>query len=164
MHLCNSEIPFYQLLGIIIFFYIKFNVLPMLCFGKLATTTGKQTQLDSFLLVSLPVCKIGNIIAFMSETILTPRVRGKVFIERLLLIFVGITPACAGKSICTSSMRPCGRDHPRVCGEKAVRFSHALRLVGSPPRVRGKGSLRPPPPLPQGITPACAGKSPAHCP
>ena len=50
-------------------------------------------------------------------------------------------------------------DHPRVCGEKCKAVSQRSQILGSPPRVRGKGAggaggtgiVR--------ITPACAGKS-----
>ena len=90
-----------------------------------------------------------------------PRVRGKGIFNRYLFAAARITPACAGKSapmvigICRH------RDHPRVCGEKAPSIHPALAETGSPPRVRGKAT-----PLRErrnfdGITPACAGKSPA---
>ena len=92
----------------------------------------------------------------------------------------GITPACAGKSAAIPVTRRCGRDHPRLCGEKIPLFSenHSspgspprvcgekcppgkffFMTVGSPPRMRGKepGQLFRVPEC--GITPACAGKS-----
>ena len=70
----------------------------------------------------------------------------------------GITPAYAGKS----APHPAGglerQDHPRVCGEKCRAFLHLTVVVGSPPRMRGKGIQ----PCNQwvrvGITPAYAGK------
>ena len=91
-----------------------------------------------------------------------PRVRGKAVAFDRLGRIVGITPACAGKSLPAARQRVRGKDHPRVCGEKLHRSHVASSCRGSPPRVRGKGpSLR----LPSGglwITPACAGKSAPH--
>ncbi len=87
-----------------------------------------------------------------------PRVRGKVTVNEEEIAELGITPACAGKSIRQGSNKPPAPDHPRVCGEKGI-LSHDISYNrGSPPRVRGKvptgafekESLR--------ITPACAGK------
>ena len=70
----------------------------------------------------------------------------------------GITPAYAGKS-CPST-RPCtrSRDHPRVCGEKPCGATVMTRLMGSPPRMRGKGVDVTKPVYTPGITPAYAGK------
>ena len=68
-----------------------------------------------------------------------PRVRGKVRLHYDRAHETRITPACAGKRgqrVCPVSM---GKDHPRVCGEKADDFSVLVALIGSPPRVRGKG-------------------------
>ena len=87
-----------------------------------------------------------------------PRVRGKVRLEGAKDIYVGITPACAGKSCtaaCTSSVT---EDHPRVCGEKKFIYQRFPVNVGSPPRVRGKGSATFCASSCGGITPACAGK------
>ena len=46
-----------------------------------------------------------------------------------------------------------------MCGEKAVIDSHHYHLLGSPPRVRGKGAMNRLYKLQKRITPACAGKS-----
>ena len=67
-----------------------------------------------------------------------PRMRGKEVKALLHFNWVGITPACAGKSI--YQLLPC----------RGAR--------GSPPRVRGKGVRLPPLHVPAGITPAYAGK------
>ena len=88
-----------------------------------------------------------------------PRVRGKEREREYLCIMIRITPACAGKSTMRKTLEVIYKDHPRVCGEKNPRSGCFSMLLGSPPRVRGKGlsavifshSLR--------ITPACAGKS-----
>ena len=88
-----------------------------------------------------------------------PRVRGKVVASEELPGVVGITPAYAGKS---STCAPCPADtwdHPRVCGEKTMRFIIASTVSGSPPRMRGKVSAGKILLHDGGITPACAGKS-----
>ena len=87
-----------------------------------------------------------------------PRVRGKAQGRRAPAPRAGITPACAGKREPRSRTKAQSEDHPRVCGEKA---DFALRCrgdSGSPPRVRGKGSVWVSPAEVGGITPACAGK------
>ena len=47
-----------------------------------------------------------------------PRVRGKARHLVRGAVKRGITPACAGKREPPPAFRACGRDHPRVCGEK----------------------------------------------
>ena len=87
-----------------------------------------------------------------------PRARGKEFPASVAGRHPGITPACAGKSDGAPSGRDCGRDHPRVRGEKVAGGRRGLFERGSPPRARGK-ELRPVhAPSRFGITPACAGK------
>ena len=68
-----------------------------------------------------------------------PHVRGKECpcVRRVPL--PRITPACAGKRSYECGTVQCGRDHPRVCGEKQYQYKRIL------------SQLR--------ITPACAGKS-----
>ena len=88
-----------------------------------------------------------------------PPMRGKVV--RLLNDRKGlrITPAYAGKS---RKRRSCSRslkDHPRLCGEKISLRVFAVPLLGSPPPMRGKGTLRSNVEHTNGITPAYAGKS-----
>ena len=74
-----------------------------------------------------------------------PRGRGKVRFVLLLAVLVGITPAWAGKSPCSSKLVNAFEDHPRVGGEKMILPMTESRLWGSPPRGRGKGctSCRP---------------------
>ena len=88
-----------------------------------------------------------------------PRVRGKVRHARIDCARFGITPACAGKSGCCNPDPQGQRDHPRVCGEKHEPARAQGLIMGSPPRVRGKGGSQRPNTGPPGITPACAGKS-----
>ena len=87
-----------------------------------------------------------------------PRVRGKVLPLLVLLPVVGITPACAGKRF-ACALWPCiAWDHPRVCGEKRLEIISMHLVRGSPPRVRGKGTLAVQDEPQFRITPACAGK------
>ena len=72
-----------------------------------------------------------------------PRVRGKDESAPLVVWYLGITPACAGKSGFPAAMTSLARDHPRVCGEKSV----VILLCVATYR----------------ITPACAGKSSRTC-
>ena len=88
-----------------------------------------------------------------------PRVRGKACTRLVLLCYMGITPACAGKSTPFVVILLCIRDHPRVCGEKHTQNTDTNQTEGSPPRVRGKARLVLLCCMAPGITPACAGKS-----
>ena len=88
-----------------------------------------------------------------------PRVRGKVNKFNEPLRRGGITPACAGKRVCTTTATTRRKDHPRVCGEKCRLQHFLLQGLGSPPRVRGKGTHHQVEQHMWGITPACAGKS-----
>ena len=87
-----------------------------------------------------------------------PRVRGKEVQRAGDGRRDGITPACAGKRARPPCCPPCGRDHPRVCGEKSTVRLSPWMIVGSPPRVRGKGHGHLQGHGACGITPACAGK------
>mgnify|MGYP005934582479 CR=1 FL=1 len=70
-----------------------------------------------------------------------------------------ITPAYAGKRVDLANTGKCPRDHPRVCGEKFRGARFRDRRMGSPPRMRGKGSRACGIGGADGITPAYAGKS-----
>ena len=87
-----------------------------------------------------------------------PHARGKGFKVHSHSAKLGITPACAGKSVNANMPRLVNKDHPRMRGEKPMRFTRAERNSGSPPHARGKVQR----PLfeytPGRITPACAGK------
>ena len=87
-----------------------------------------------------------------------PRVRGKVLCPLWQFVDAGITPACAGKRWRQEGLPCLSRDHPRVCGEKQCAPHHRLYGDGSPPRVRGKGTVPEAVWTEMGITPACAGK------
>ena len=70
-----------------------------------------------------------------------------------------ITPACAGNRPLFPLWAGLARDHPRVCGEQHFLAHHQRQYLGSPPRVRGTGSLLQPVDPAGRITPACAGNS-----
>ena len=85
--------------------------------------------------------------------------RGKLVVVDMHRKRLGITPACAGKTR-SKLLRGRGfRDHPRVCGENAEYNLAVAKDEGSPPRVRGKLFPDYAEPCPDGITPACAGKT-----
>ena len=69
---------------------------------------------------------------------LPPRMRGKVISSLQCDFLSGIIPACAGKSFWPCTVLPRCRDHPRVCGEKLKDGRNVRRILGSPPRMRGK--------------------------
>ena len=87
--------------------------------------------------------------------------RGKGVAHRTEDLRTGITLAYAGKSGSASGAGSPDGDHPRVCGEKASHAGSGVRMVGSPPRLRGKEGLCRDGLLKLGITPAYAGKSSA---
>ena len=93
-----------------------------------------------------------------------PLARGKGDVDFSLMYFHGITPACAGKR----RRRMCdewrNEDHPRLRGEKFLRFVGQRLVLGSPPLARGKENCIKILFCHAGITPACAGKSQTHTP
>ena len=89
-----------------------------------------------------------------------PRVRGRVSNKDAYDKGNRITPARAGKRPGLLGKGAAPWDHPRACGEERWQPFSACRLLGSPPRVRGRAETcctwwN----LPR-ITPARAGKSP----
>ena len=88
-----------------------------------------------------------------------PRMRGKVRAAPLGAGDAGITPAYAGKSPRTPLAASHARDHPRVCGEKGHCVLSLYVVLGSPPRMRGKGVNPCNQRVAVRITPAYAGKS-----
>ena len=88
-----------------------------------------------------------------------PRVREKRQIVTFNLPNAGITPACAGKTVCQHFWLKNIWDHPRVCGKNALNTINDVGTFGSPPRVREKRWSRPRFQSWYGITPACAGKT-----
>ena len=90
-----------------------------------------------------------------------PRARGRVVSTQLMLSPRRITPACAGKRSVVPATARSRWDHPRVRGEEPERFQCGEADRGSPPRARGRDGVPSPRAAADGITPACAGKSPS---
>ena len=88
-----------------------------------------------------------------------PRMRGKAENFLNFCRFSRITPAHAGKRIKGARPLPVNRDHPRACGEKFPLAMLSPLVQGSPPRMRGKGTMRTTTTQRPRITPAHAGKS-----
>ena len=88
-----------------------------------------------------------------------PRVRGKLVTFPCGCLFYGITPACAGKTQPGTRTIWEDKDHPRVCGENLLTLVCYVKILGSPPRVRGKLALTLAKKKSKRITPACAGKT-----
>ena len=70
-----------------------------------------------------------------------------------------ITPAGAGKTLSPPVLSALRADHPRRCGENAVRDIQQGKGRGSPPQVRGKRKRLMTYMGRTGITPAGAGKT-----
>ena len=106
------------------------------CAGKRTFTSGRPVRTRDH----PRVCgeKHGSLVCCVAHAGSPPRVRGKAFSGFFGAVFVGITPACAGKSYKPGKNPYTGGDHPRVCGEKFLGSSLAFQVLGSPPRVRGK--------------------------
>ena len=88
-----------------------------------------------------------------------PPMRGKVTRFTTQSHNARITPAYAGKSVSFCTTRYGLQDHPRLCGEKGIWNKFADTAAGSPPPMRGKGSVMRVHSFNQRITPAYAGKS-----
>ena len=67
-----------------------------------------------------------------------PRMRGKQNIAPAHLLYLGITPAHAGKTSRLQTRALATGDHPRACGENHATPLRRRCLWGSPPRMRGK--------------------------
>ena len=71
----------------------------------------------------------------------------------------GITPACAGKTSGPPTRSLRRRDHPRMRGEDGAMSCLGRTSRGSPPHARGRRRGERNRESPNGITPACAGKT-----
>ena len=67
-----------------------------------------------------------------------PRMRGKPLALPQARLFLGITPADAGKTDELNDSVVEDEDHPRGCGENLHRLPPFTFRRGSPPRMRGK--------------------------
>ena len=91
-----------------------------------------------------------------------PHVRERRSMRRWILNAVGITPACAGKTMSSSPCLEYTRDHPRMCGKDQLKVRPLLIPTGSPPHVRERPCSDPTILTRPRITPACAGKTQAY--
>ena len=73
--------------------------------------------------------------------------------------FRGIIPACAGSTWTREAIFSPAGDHPRMCGEHAVRVRRAVMVSGSSPHVRGAHHTITATSHTGGIIPACAGST-----
>ena len=89
----------------------------------------------------------------------SPRVRGKLDFFKCARQFLGLIPACAGKTNPLAHNPDSLRAHPRVCGENPEAYDAEAANAGSSPRVRGKPSNTPEPWVRRRLIPACAGKT-----
>ena len=90
----------------------------------------------------------------------SPRVRGKLVVDELLVVRVRIIPARAGQTD-GHGIEPWSRsDHPRACGANSLASFLLLSFDGSSPRVRGKPLADRQRPQRERIIPARAGQTP----
>ena len=71
----------------------------------------------------------------------------------------GITPAYAGKTLCTQKATIADQDHPRVCGKDYYADAPEFWCWGSPPRMRERQNAARANMWHFRITPAYAGKT-----
>ena len=88
-----------------------------------------------------------------------PRMRGKLEYRVEGETNLRITPAHAGKTAKAYEAWQELWDHPRACGENRLKKCALRRVLGSPPRMRGKRLFGEPFKAEAGITPAHAGKT-----
>ena len=69
-----------------------------------------------------------------------PPMRGKDHTATCTRVLHRITPAYAGKRDFAFCDRHSGKDHPRLCGEKAFPICSGCLTRGSPPPMRGKAT------------------------
>ena len=92
-----------------------------------------------------------------------PLVRERLPSFLLLLLFVGITPARAGKTILLFFGSSPSGNHPRSCGKDFRHSPVACNVWESPPLVRERPVYPRHEVKPRGITPARAGKTVTIC-
>ena len=89
----------------------------------------------------------------------SPHVRGTRLLPSLHGQDRGIIPACAGNTHGNVGRARRARDHPRMCGEHALRAVGRSKRPGSSPHVRGTPVDCVPTLERYGIIPACAGNT-----
>ena len=66
-----------------------------------------------------------------------PLARGILLGDQFCRHTPGITPACAGNTLCVIKAVSVAWDHPRLRGEYTLRNKSSFRCMGSPPLARG---------------------------
>ena len=85
--------------------------------------------------------KVPKVLLMLANIGSPPPMRGKVTFLIDTVFPARITPAYAGKSPSDGLLFCHVLDHPRLCGEKHVFPAVAVFVLGSPPPMRGKGSI-----------------------
>ena len=98
----------------------------------------------------------------MVRTGSSPRMRGKLRVERGRDDKIRIIPAHAGQTHGRRYMADRTPDHPRACGANKGAFAQTLSADGSSPRMRGKPEHRHPGHGHRRIIPAHAGQTSPH--
>ncbi len=89
----------------------------------------------------------------------SPRVRGTLHRFAAGVVILRFIPACAGNAPSQAAKCSSTTVHPRVCGERSLRYWPMIVSIGSSPRVRGT-QWRLLPTLPNSrFIPACAGNA-----
>ena len=88
-----------------------------------------------------------------------PRARGTRLAQRLQLLIVRISPACAGNTSTKSPREPHTPDQPRVRGEHLRSGRRVSQRAGSAPRARGTRAIPSAWSAFSRISPACAGNT-----
>ena len=104
---------------------------------------------EYFVVVPISIAIIGS----------PPLARGIQDMLTYVVIFLGITPACAGNTHVTVKWVGIVRDHPRLRGEYPVSVLCSCGGAGSPPLARGIPENETAFGTGKGITPACAGNT-----
>ena len=89
----------------------------------------------------------------------SPRMRGTHARNRSGRRNPRIIPAYAGNTCSRRQLRPCRRDHPRVCGEHPSLKPYSASFAGSSPRMRGTRECQHDTAQYSGIIPAYAGNT-----
>ena len=90
---------------------------------------------------------------------LSPRVRGKRRILRILRAKMQPIPACAGETVSKNPAQKAARTYPRVCGGNHFRAHRRPPAANLSPRVRGKHTPTGPRAGADEPIPACAGET-----
>ena len=96
---------------------------------------------------------------FIKSSGTSPRMRGKLRYWSASRVLLRNIPAYAGKTLASRMQTWESSEHPRVCGENAVKSLTAPGLMGTSPRMRGKPRLHLREPTPIRNIPAYAGKT-----